>query len=178
MPCCVKYKNSGGNVKIRDDHMYHGSALIQIAEHSSFTAINSLKIGRRVISMAYMINDDAAVYLKYASKPNKTLGEYQFTFLVDHLKDLSDIAKRHDKVFVVLVCVADREICYIEYSQLAAMIAARKAAKGSDEEQYTVLVTAPKGKGLRIYMNAPGKKNTTLGSTIVSRNGFPDVIFA
>ncbi len=30
---------------IHDDHMYHGAALIQIAEHPQFTAINSLKLG-------------------------------------------------------------------------------------------------------------------------------------
>ena len=164
-------------MKIRDDHMYHGSALIQIAEHEMFTAINSLKIGKRVISMAYKINDQVAVYLKYASAPHGAHDEYVFTFRDEHLKDLQDIAKRHDKVFIVLVCVEDREICYVTFNDLQAMINARNAANGGAEEQYTVLVTAPKGKGLRIYMNAPGKKNTALGKKIVSRNGFPDVIF-
>ena len=33
-------------MKIRDDHMFHGAALIQIAEHPRFTAINSLVVGK------------------------------------------------------------------------------------------------------------------------------------
>ena len=166
-------------MKIHDDHMFHGAALIQIAEHESFTAINSLKIGKRVVPMAYKINDEVAVYLKYASVPHGAHDEYVFTFRSEHLKELLEISKRHDKVFIVLVCVADREICYIEYTELTAMIQARGAANGGDEDQYTVLVTAPKGKSLRMYMNAPGKKGVTLGKPkIVSRNGFPDVIFA
>ena len=28
-------------MKIDDDHLYHGSALLQITEHPTFTAINS-----------------------------------------------------------------------------------------------------------------------------------------
>jgi len=31
-------------MNIDDNHMYHGAALIQIAEHPQFTAINSLKV--------------------------------------------------------------------------------------------------------------------------------------
>jgi hypothetical protein len=54
-----------------------------------------------------------------------------------------------------------------------------KAAKGSDEDQYVVLVTTPKNKGLRVYVNAPGKRKTILGKELtVARNSFPGVIFS
>ena len=31
-------------MNIKDDHFYHGAALIQIAEDKRFTAINALKV--------------------------------------------------------------------------------------------------------------------------------------
>jgi hypothetical protein len=67
-------------MKIRDDHMYHGAALIQIAEHPQFTAINSMKVKAVKYENAYKINDDISVYLKYSTKPNKAFREYVFNF--------------------------------------------------------------------------------------------------
>ena len=46
---------------IDDDHLYHGSALIQIAEHPHFTAINSLKVKGKLVRAAYKINDQMEV---------------------------------------------------------------------------------------------------------------------
>ncbi len=166
-------------MNIHDDHMYHGAALIQIAEHELFTAINSLKCDGAIISVAYRINDDIAVYLKYASKPTKAFKEYPFTFTKHQLEELERISKVNPKEFVVMVCVRDREICCITYGQLMSLVALRQKAKGSPEEQYVVLVTAPKGKGFRVYVNAPGKRKTMLGKALkVPRNAFPDAIFA
>jgi hypothetical protein len=54
-------------MKIHDDHLYHGAALTQIAEHHLFTAINALKIGDNTIRVAYRINDLIAVYFKGCS---------------------------------------------------------------------------------------------------------------
>jgi len=34
-------------MKIADDHLYHGAALLQIAEHAQFTAINRLTTTKR-----------------------------------------------------------------------------------------------------------------------------------
>ncbi|MEK6614962.1 MAG: hypothetical protein AABZ32_02455, partial [Bacteroidota bacterium] len=58
-------------------------------------------------------------------------------------------------------------------------IARRKNANGASEDVYTIIVTAPKGKSLRVYVNEPGKKKTILGeASIVSRNAFPEKIFS
>jgi hypothetical protein len=164
---------------IDDDHMFHGAALIQIAEHEQFTAINSLKIQGAVVPVAYRINDDIAVYLKYASKPSgNQYREYPFTFKRDHLKELESIFKSNPKLFIGLVCVKDRCICCVSYNQLAELIERRKKSKGSDEDQYVILVTAPKGKAFRVYVNAANKKNRLLGKAlIVARNTFPNAIF-
>ncbi len=166
-------------MKIHDDHLFHGAALTQIAEHPQFTAINALKVAGKTIHVAYRVNDDISVYLKYATTPTPRFQEYIFTFTADHVKELAQIAQATPKTFIALVCVKDREICCLPHSQLVKLVALREKALGASEEVHTILVTVPKGKSLRVYVNAPGKKKTILGKElIVSRNAFPDGIFA
>ena len=175
----MKQSFSGENVKIHDDHLYHGAALTQIAEHHQFTAINALKISNKTIRVAYRINNDISVYLKYATKPIPRFQEYAFSFTGDHLKELSAITKSYPKSFVALVCVKEREICCVTHTELLNLIGSRQQEAGMIEDIYTILVTAPKGKSLRVYVNAPGKKKTILGNPlIISRNAFPEKIFA
>ena len=164
-------------MRIHDDHMYHGAALIQIAEHPQFTAINSLKVGGAVVRTAYKINDEIVVYLKYRRKPTLTYKEYSFTFHQAQLVELSKIAV-NAKTFIALVCVKERDICCISYGQLQDLIGRRKTFNGGPENQYTILVTAQKGRRLRVYVNAPGVHGKMLGDEIViSRRAFPSVIF-
>ncbi len=163
---------------IHDDHLYHGAALIQVAEDHQFTAINSLKSGGAIVPVAYKINDEIALYLKYASKPKPPFKEYPFTFHKDHLDQLAQIAKSNPKTFIALVCVKDREICCLSYAQFQSLITRRKTEKGSDEDQYVILVTAPMGKGLRVYVNPPGQKKTILGKPlIIARKAYPGILF-
>jgi hypothetical protein len=152
-------------MKIHDDHMFHGAALIQIAEHPQFTAINSLKINGASYSNAYRINDDISVYLKYGSNPNKSFREYQFTFSQAHLTELGVIAQANHKTFLALVCVKGREICCLKYQQLLSLIDQRKKAAGKQESQYVVLVTIPKNSSMHVYINAPGQKKRSLART-------------
>jgi hypothetical protein len=166
-------------LKVHDDHLYHGAALIQIAEHAQFTAINSLSLGKKTIHTAYKVNNDIAVYLKYASKPTGTFSEYVFTFTNEHLSEIKSIARISPKTFVVLVCVKDREICCLSHAQLFELVHRREKALGRPEDSLAVIVTAPTNKSLRTYVNAPGKKRSILGKEIIiSRNAFPDVVFA
>ena len=82
-------------MQVHDDHLYHGAALIQIAEDKRFTAIKfELKLSTGVSRSAYRINDTIGVYVKYASKPRGAVKEYQFTFLKDHLDELVAIEKK------------------------------------------------------------------------------------
>src|ERR1700730_11063603 len=110
-------------MKIDDDHLYHGAALIQIAEHPQFTAINSFKGKLADYENAYRINSDIAVYLKYASKPTKSHQEYVFTFNKANLAELEALAKVNGKTFLALVCVDAREVCCLPYDQLLRLIA-------------------------------------------------------
>jgi hypothetical protein len=164
-------------MKIDDDHMYHGAALIQIAEHPQFTAINSFKGKLADHENTYRINSDIAVYLKYAGKPNKAHSEYVYTFNKSNLAELDAIAK-NGKLFLALVCVKAREVCCLSYDQLLILIRRRQKAAGKVEDHFVLLVTAQKNAGLHVYVNAPHKKNTKLGKDIiVSRNAFPDNLF-
>jgi hypothetical protein len=166
-------------MKIDDDHMYHGAALIQIAEHPQFTAINSFKGKLANYENAYRINNDMAVYLKYATKPTKSFSEYVFTFAKAHLDEIDAIAKAVPKTFLALVCVEAREVCCLAYGQLLSLIERRRKAFGGVESQYVILVTAQKGSSLHVYINAPHKKKTKLGKNdiVVSRSAFPGDLF-
>jgi len=57
-------------MKIRLEHQNIGAAVMQIAEHEQFTAINSLKLNGKSISNAFLINSHIAVLCKYATEPN------------------------------------------------------------------------------------------------------------
>ncbi len=164
-------------MRIHDDHMYHGAALIQIAEHPQFTAINALTVRKQTVPSAYKINDHVAVYLKYAVEEREPYGEYVFTFTSEQLLAIRAIASGHDPTLIVLVCVAAREICTITADELATMIAERQKAFGGQEDQYTLLVTADKGKSLRVYFNRPGRKGRALKKRVIARNAFPGSVF-
>ncbi len=166
------------DLRIDDDHMYHGAALIQIAEDTHFTAINTLHFKGTSCKVAYKINDKIAVYLKYASRPLKNTNEYPFSFTTQQIRELKGIAKVNENLFLALVCVEEREICGIPYSRLLDLIARRREAKGSSESQYTLLVTVEPGKSLRLYVNEPKRRGCILGKPlIVSRNAFPKILF-
>ncbi len=151
-------------MKINDDHLYHGAALIQIAEHPQFTAINSLKVKGEVVRAAYKINDHIAVYLKYAGKTHGRFQEYVFTFHTDHLETIEALADANPQTLIVLVCVKGRHICCIKASELSELIESRKEAAETEEDNYAVLGTMPSGRSMRVYMNQPGKKKTMLGT--------------
>ncbi|MGJ5074584.1 hypothetical protein [Bradyrhizobium oligotrophicum] len=167
-------------MKIDDDHLYHGAALIQIAEHPQFTAINSFKGTLAHYENAYRINDDIAIYLKYASKPKKPHDEYVFTFTKAHLDQIRAITKAVHKTFLALVCVKAREVCCLRVEELFSLIERRRKAFHSDENQYSVLVTAKKGSSLHVYVNEPHKKNTRISGkdVVVSRSAFPGELFS
>jgi len=166
-------------MNIDDDHLFHGAALIQIAEHKQFTSINALEHHGKPVRSAYKINDSIAVYLKYASKPTPAFKEYPFAFHSSNLKDLATIASDFSKVYLGLICVKGREICCLPYSTLLGLIRQRRVANHAIEDQYSLLVTLEKGHQMRVYMNAPGRKKTFLNEPIkVSRGAFPDAIFS
>ena len=160
-------------MKINDEHLYHGAALLQIAEHPKFTAINPIdEVSGLMARGAYRVNKDIGVALKYSSEPKK--GEYQFTFDEDYLHKLDQVTEKVRSMFVGLVCVRDREIACIEYVQLAELMYERYRDTGWEEGQYVVWVEVPPGKSLRVYAKKAGRGSGVAGSQlIISRRAFP-----
>lgn len=164
-------------MKIRTEHKYIGAALMQIAEHEQFTAINAMKIKGDSINNAFKINNNIGLLCKYASEPNGG-GEYLFTFPSDHVDAVAKIAKHNDHAFIALICIEDAEICCLTVDQFNTLIDSRKKSAGRDEDLYQILVTAEQGNSLRAYVNAAGKKGKVAGKKlVVTRKAFPNEIF-
>lgn len=164
-------------MKVRLEHQNIGAAVMQIAEHEQFTAINSLKLNGSAISNAFLINSHIAVLCKYASEPNAN-DEYIFTFTEDYMNTLSSLLQKHDALFFGLVCVEGGEICCLSKVQFQELLNYRKESAGGDETQYVILVSMKAGSSFRVYVNAAGKKGKFAGKQlIISRKAFPDAIF-
>ena len=163
-------------MKINDDHMYHGAALTQVAEHDRFTSINAVRFSKKLSRSSFRINEFIGVYLKYAGK---LIGDdYNFTFSKDNKKELVKLQKLCEKVFISLVCVADRQICCISLEEFNNWIGVRQSALGSAEDVSTILIHLPKGKAFRVNMNKPGRRKIYLAKPqIVPRNRFPNALF-
>ncbi len=172
-------------VLIDKDHLYYGAAVIQIAEHPSFTAINDFKRRRKTIRCAYWVNQDIGIYLKYRTNADrevswgsKDANEYDFVFTKDSLTHLAAMSQKARRAFVGFVCVQDKQICCLSVDELNTLIAARRSSKGAAEAQYTIVVALPEGSKFRVYVTPPNRRNKVLGRPIlVARKDFPDKLF-
>lgn len=164
-------------MKINNDHMYHGAALTQIAEHPQFTAINAFVTRTETSRCGFLVNQDIGIYLKYATKPNKSFAEFVFTFTDDNITEIDTLAQKAGRTFIVFICVQAKEICCISRDQFKSLIAKRRKALGSDERVHTIIITIPNGRNCRVYMNYPGTRRKCLGKFTVPRNKFPMALF-
>ena len=159
-------------MKINKKHLHHGAVLYQIADHPQFTAINSLPNTNN----AFRINDDIAVYPKYASKP--VGGEYQFNVTADQLDEIASIIGKGIELHFALVCVEDHAICGLAYDDLELMMRARRERVSKKELRYVVLVRYEKGRSFRVNMNAGRTKGYYVGDDIpVPQNACPNRLF-
>ncbi len=172
-------------MKIDKDHLYYGAAVIQIAEHPSFTAINDFQRNRETIRCAYWVNQDIGAYIKYRTEADrvatwgtKDANEYLFVFNEENLDHIRNMKRRAQSSFVCFVCVEDKQICCISTEELLALVARRRSALGRDERQYTVVVALPKGSKFRVFVTPPRTRNKVLGDPIlVAQKDFPDRLF-
>ena len=160
---------------IDEDQMYHGAALVQIAEYKAFKAINPFE--NTSARGAFRINTDVGIYLKHASRPTQSHREYVFTFNKKNLAELEALKVQCPKLFVGMVCVRARQICCISIEEFEKHIRQQQESLGRPEAQYQILVTMPLNKSFRVYANAARKKGISLKQQIVSRNHFPSVLF-
>ena len=163
---------------IHEKHMYHGAVLNQIASHQQFTAINALRVKGKTSRSAFKVNDDIAVYIKYAEKPAGSYHEYGFNFTSANLRDLANINAAGNNLHLALVCGKDKEVCCFPYKTLADLVELRKQASGRTESQYVLLVTLKPNEAFRIYMMKPGQKKVYLADPQkIRRNACPNALF-
>lgn len=84
-------------MKIQAQDLYHGAALTQIVEHSSFKALNraSEKYGH------YLINHDRHVFVKYRSNGD---GVWTFIFGEEEISAIRQQIEIGNTTYVCLVC--------------------------------------------------------------------------
>ncbi|WP_035241571.1 hypothetical protein [Desulfobacter vibrioformis] len=163
-------------MRINDDHMYHGAALTQIAEHELFTSINAVRFSDRISRSAFRINETIGIYLKYASKPSGL--DYTITFSSENKQEIKKLCKICNSVFIAMVCVQERQICCLTEKELDDWFIKRNSKLGNDEDISTILVNLPKGKSFRVNMNLPGRRKRYLDTAqLIPRKRFPDILF-
>ncbi len=144
-------------MKIEDKQFNHGAALMQIAEHERFTAINELKINGEKSNTAFLVNDDIALYPKYCTKVKGAAKEYLFNFTAENIQELNEIANRYPKTCIPLICVAGRQICGMTIDDFNELRTRRVKDIGFEEDVISILVVIPSGS-FRVYVNASGKR--------------------
>ena len=160
-------------MKLNDDHMYHGAALTQIAEHPQFMSITAVRRRGDLSRSAFRINETIGVYLKYATDPKPLNTDYVFTFTGPDKDELRSLDQLCDDAYIAMVCVQDRHICCISYAELTAWLKKREEALGQDEDTSTFLVHLPPGQHFRCNMNMPGGA----AFTWTSHNWFHEIVF-
>lgn len=143
-------------MKIQEQDIYHGPALMQIVEHNSFKALNraSGSYGH------YLVNTDRHVFVKY----RKTDKPWQFSFAPEDLSDLSKAISDGNKVFVCLVC-AHFTICALNVEEISQVL---DLTSGS---QQSIRIDVPSGGSCHVS-GSKGKLKRT-----VPHNSFPGKVF-
>lgn len=101
-------------LKIQEQDLYHGPALMQIAEHSSFTGLNKAdaKYGH------YIVNADRRLFVKYSGSQ---VSPWPFTFQPAEMKAMAADIASGAKTFICLVC-GQFTICCLNQDELAVLI--------------------------------------------------------
>ena len=144
-------------MKIQEKDWFHGSALAQISEHESFTALNkaSEKYGH------YQVNHNKRVLLKYSSAEN---GPWQFTFQQDDVEIIADDINADIESFICLVCGYDT-ICILDEDEIEVVLDLE-----SDDVQW-IRIEYPPGGSMRAR-GSEGELDHT-----VPHNAFPSKLF-
>lgn len=145
-------------MKIQEQDIYHGTALMQIVEHPSFKALNraSKEYGH------YLINTDRQVFAKYTTKKRSP---WQFTFQPKDVTAISGAVESGDRLFVCLVC-GHVTICALTQNEIRQVIDLKSPT------QQTVRVEVPKGGSCHVHGTSGALVRT------VPHNSFPDKVFS
>ena len=145
-------------MKIQEQDIYHGPALMQIVEHESFKALNRVdkKYGH------YLVNTDVKLWFKYSTNDGTV---WTFTFQLGDLVALKEDLALKGATHVVLAC-GHHSICCLSAEEVSKLIDTE-----ASEPQW-VKIEAPPKRQMRVT-GSLSKKNATL----VPHNKFPNCIF-
>jgi hypothetical protein len=145
-------------MKIQEQDIYHGPALMQIVEHRSFKALNlaSTNYGH------YLVNTDRQVFVKYRKTKHSP---WQFIFAPEELSALSKAMSGAGSVFVCLVC-GHFTICALNAEEILQLVGLTEAS------QQSIRVEVPSGGSCHVS-GTKGKLKKT-----VPHNSFPEKLFA
>jgi hypothetical protein len=172
-------------MRIDEDQFFYGAALIQIAEHPSFTAINDYKENDATVRCAYGVNQNIGVYLRYDGRPRpekegdgvRKFFEYDFNFNRAARDTLARMSGKFAHLYLGLVCVQSREICCVSYQEFQELLAFRESLAGS-EEQFTVNVRLLERSSFRVFVKEPGTRSKeSRKPRTIGKNQFPSRIF-
>lgn len=146
-------------MKIQKQDIYHGAALLQIIEHSSFTALNKTadkKYGH------YRINANINIFIKYCSN---TASPWTFNF---QPLELEAIEKDYNSIEVVYLCLVcgHNTVCTIQKWQIESLLDL------SSDRQQTISIEVRAKKGSLWPTGSYGPLNKS-----IPHNLFPNIIF-
>ena len=93
---------------------FHGAAVIRIIRHELFRTVEVYEEN----SCSYLVNKTAGIYIKY-SKRGPT--NWRFTFLEDHVHEITEMRERLGQIYVTLICNEDG-ICCLDWSEFTTVI--------------------------------------------------------
>lgn len=178
-------------MKIDDDHLFYGAAVLQVAEDDQYTSINQFeeRVGRssRKVRCAYVVNNNIGLYVKYRGEPRTAkwtegkADEYLFHFNSSERQKLDKLAGRYPNCFVALICVRNRTIICLSLTEFRSLVAGRRKELDYEEETYVIVVANfPKSRTRpKVYVTPPGSRNKVLNEPlIVPENAYPRKIFS
>ena len=92
---------------------FHGSALVRLIQDLRTRGIELYRGNH-----CYLVNKKAGIYLKHSTK---RISPWHFTFLPEHLNEITTIESERKAFFLVLIC-NDDGICCLDYQEIAQLI--------------------------------------------------------
>jgi hypothetical protein len=96
-----------------DYTFFHGSALVRLVQDPLTHGVELYRGNN-----CYLVNAKSGIYLKHSAK---RISPWQFTFLPEHLNEITLIQNETKALFVVLIC-NDDGICCLDFQEVAQLI--------------------------------------------------------
>ena len=145
-------------MKIQEQHLFHGPALVQIVEHRSFKALNKAdkKYGH------YAVNDKRRLFVKYLTKKTPP---WVFAFSPAEIKAIKADIASGAKTFLSLVC-GTSTICCLAQKEIQSVVDL------NSPKSQSIRVEVPKGGSQRVSGSAGALKKT------IAHNAYPKKVLS